>query len=384
MRRVIFITVLALFLSINSHAQKGIIFEEGSWAQIVAKAKSEKRPIFIDFYTQWCGPCLMMAEEVFILPEVYSFYNSNFVNAKIDAEVGEGIELAKKYGINSYPTYLFIDPVTEEPLHRSSGRQEPSLFVYTGQSALTPALRSYYLNQNWESKKGDLEFLANYAKYKGSIYDRDGVAKVMEQFSAIGKGLEEPMVWRVFIENINASDNIYFKELSNNYDKYVKLYGKEVVDAKLAKESSFAPLELLRAMPDFKGKESNIAINEINLLVREKKYNEAIAAIDAVLERLDLQKSGEVEPLLDKDKILNALRFTVRNRSGEETPTLWAKKCGEYLRYLAYNLTDRNDAMVHFEYAQYLESQIKELQKPRFGKEEYSMRPDKLKQKPRR
>ena len=77
----------------------GIEFNHGSWAEIVSKAKAENKLIFIDFYTQWCGPCLNMAQTVFSQPEVGEFYNKNFVNAKIDAENGEGRELAKKYHI---------------------------------------------------------------------------------------------------------------------------------------------------------------------------------------------------------------------------------------------------------------------------------------------
>lgn len=84
----------------------GIEFNHGSWAEIVSKAKAENKLIFIDFYTQWCGPCLNMAQNVFTQPEVGEFYNQNFVNAKIDAEHGEGRDLAKKYKIRFYPSYV--------------------------------------------------------------------------------------------------------------------------------------------------------------------------------------------------------------------------------------------------------------------------------------
>lgn len=72
--------------------------------------KKEKKPIFIDFYTQWCGPCLNMAENIFTLGSVGNFYNDHFVCLKIDAETGEGVELAKKYEVASFPTFVFVNP----------------------------------------------------------------------------------------------------------------------------------------------------------------------------------------------------------------------------------------------------------------------------------
>ena len=96
--------------TISEVANPGINFSHQSWSEVVAKAKAENKLIFIDFYTQWCGPCLNMAQNVFTLPAIGAYYNSHFVCAKIDAENGEGVTLAKKYGIYSYPTYIFVDP----------------------------------------------------------------------------------------------------------------------------------------------------------------------------------------------------------------------------------------------------------------------------------
>ena len=114
-----------------------------TWTEAVAKAKAENKLIFIDFYTQWCGPCLNMAQTVFSLPTVGYYYNQTFINLKIDAEEGEGITLAKKYGVRSYPTYAFIDPATEEIVHHSSSRQTPEQFIQTGKDATVPTKRSF-------------------------------------------------------------------------------------------------------------------------------------------------------------------------------------------------------------------------------------------------
>ena len=95
--------IFACIYAIHLSAQNaGINFLHGTtWTEAVAKAKAENKLIFIDFYTQWCGPCLNMAENIFTLGSVGNFYNDHFVCLKIDAETGEGVELAKKYEVAS-------------------------------------------------------------------------------------------------------------------------------------------------------------------------------------------------------------------------------------------------------------------------------------------
>src|SRR3954471_13635384 len=97
MKRIsIFLTVI--FLASAALAQnRSIEFDHGTFAELLARAKKENKMIYIDCYTSWCGPCKWMAKNVFTNDTVADFYNNNFVNAKIDMEKGEGIELAQKY-----------------------------------------------------------------------------------------------------------------------------------------------------------------------------------------------------------------------------------------------------------------------------------------------
>ena len=110
-----------------------------------------------------------MAQTVFTLPDVGAFYNEHFVCAKIDAEHGEGVELARKYGVRSYPTYAFVDPATGEMVHRSSSRQTGEQFIRTGRSALTPELRSFYLEEQYAAGNRERAFLLDYIRYEHSI-----------------------------------------------------------------------------------------------------------------------------------------------------------------------------------------------------------------------
>jgi|GEM_PF-320560 len=102
--------IITLLACVALHAQdRSISFEHNSsWADIKAKAAKEKKAIFLDCYTSWCGPCKKLAKEVFTRNEIADYYNANFINASIDMEKGEGPQLAKQYNVHAYPTLLFI------------------------------------------------------------------------------------------------------------------------------------------------------------------------------------------------------------------------------------------------------------------------------------
>jgi len=86
-----------------------VSFEKTDFNTALLKAKEANKPLFIDFYTGWCAPCLVFTKNVLTDQEVGEFMNDAFVNLKYDAEKGEGIKIAKKYKVTSYPTLLIID-----------------------------------------------------------------------------------------------------------------------------------------------------------------------------------------------------------------------------------------------------------------------------------
>ena len=66
----IFIMLLLVIGAFNptiaQENNKGIVFAEGlSWETVLQKAKQENKYIFMDCYTTWCGPCKMLAKNVF-------------------------------------------------------------------------------------------------------------------------------------------------------------------------------------------------------------------------------------------------------------------------------------------------------------------------------
>ena len=376
------IIIFLLSFVVSGQAQ-GIHFFQGTWSETIKKAASENKLIFIDFYTQWCGPCYNMAKDVFTKSEVGQFYNQHFINVKIDAENGEGIELAKRYKVRSYPTYAYIDPQTEEMVHRSSSRQSAEQFIYTAQSALTPHLRSFYLDEEYQKGNRDRTLLINYITYKASVYARQEVQvafkELLEQSS-----LKEKQIWELYVSSISGL-NPYTQLISDDYQDFCNRLGKNEVDKKLKNDTQYGDLKLIESLCDFEGKAFNCAMIRVTNLLNEEKYDKVALKIDSLI----------ADPNTNQQDLIERLKFIARvSYRADSCPIDWFLKCIEYLQYVAYNQKNRDDAAIHQEYAATLEILISKMAKgecsapntivnqPLFGKSTYDMRPDDLKRKP--
>jgi thiol-disulfide isomerase/thioredoxin len=88
----------------------GIEFQKSSYDEAIKAAKKSGKLIFIDAYTEWCGPCKKMAATSFMDPEVASLFNSKFINLKVEMEKSaDGPMIAQKYSVRAYPSLLFIN-----------------------------------------------------------------------------------------------------------------------------------------------------------------------------------------------------------------------------------------------------------------------------------
>ena len=106
MKKLIILSAL-IFTANLTFAQ--VDFKKGSVDEILAMAKSENKIVMVDVLTDWCKWCIELDNKVYAKPEVYEYANSKMINYKIDAEKGEGVDFAKKYKIEGYPTILFLD-----------------------------------------------------------------------------------------------------------------------------------------------------------------------------------------------------------------------------------------------------------------------------------
>jgi len=126
-----YLLLIFLAVSLSAFAQethdgpvKWMTFE-----QALEKSKTEKRNIFIDVYTDWCGWCKVMDKNTFSEPQVAKILNEKFYPVKFDAEQTADVifsgttfkfvpsgnkgyhQLAAALMNNqmSYPTVVFLD-----------------------------------------------------------------------------------------------------------------------------------------------------------------------------------------------------------------------------------------------------------------------------------
>jgi len=162
---------------------QGIVFLRNDWQNVLAQAKAQKKLIFVDVYTTWCGPCKEMDKKTFTESSVGEKFNTNFINYRIDAEKGFGITLAKRYNITSYPTCLFVDPsenliYKQEGLLRGPDLLKEADMVMNNQANAKPL---YTLDKLYENGSRDTEFLNEYIAIR-SLYDRIDNRDLVEEY----------------------------------------------------------------------------------------------------------------------------------------------------------------------------------------------------------
>jgi thioredoxin 1 len=76
-------------------------FTDNNWEQEVINSD---KPVLVDFWAEWCGPCRMIGP---IVEEISGEYDGKLKVGKLNVDFN--MEVASKYGIRSIPTLLVFD-----------------------------------------------------------------------------------------------------------------------------------------------------------------------------------------------------------------------------------------------------------------------------------
>ncbi len=306
-------TLIALTASISMMAQ-GMAFEPAGTTleQASAKAKAENKMIFLDCYTQWCGPCKKMAKDVFPQEVVGAYMNPKFVNLQIDMESEYGAPLAKKLQVTAYPTFVIFNADAKEIGRFLGGSDAVKFLENVGQKSQDSS--SSDLEQRWKNGDRDPQFLRNYLKTLNASYKTNDANDVAE---AILEGKAEtfandPELRDIFMRHINNPFSAPFKQTLKTDVILKGSLGNEAVDMKV----------------------QNVLTNYMKNLVVEH---------DGTAD-LDKAKYDEFAKLVTDAELRNANHFKL-------TPLIMVaekqKNYDDYLKYikeyLADNTIDAND-----------------------------------------
>jgi thiol:disulfide interchange protein len=77
-----------------------------SFADGMARGKSENKKIFLHFYAKWCGPCKIMEKKTFKDPGVIASLNSDFIPIKVDIDKDQ--QTSNMFRVKSIPDTWFL------------------------------------------------------------------------------------------------------------------------------------------------------------------------------------------------------------------------------------------------------------------------------------
>lgn len=222
------------FSEIVKAQNRSVEFEHTNWAKVLKKAKKQDRLIFVDCYTSWCGPCKMMAKDVFTQDHVADFFNSNFVNFKIDMEKGEGPKLKPDWKITAYPTFLIINS-NGEVIHRIVGAYDADEFISYVKEAQTKDKNFAALSKAYEAGQREGEFMFSYLRaLRLANLDKEEARKAKSYIASLAKeDLLKKENWNIIKYFMKEPLTDEFRFVLTNRNRFADLVGTEEIDLKI-------------------------------------------------------------------------------------------------------------------------------------------------------
>lgn len=125
------LALLMLGLNMNSNADKKTELKPAAslttedfwttdWDKGIADARAQKKPVIIDFYTDWCGWCKKLDKDTYAAPEILKRLKEGWIGIKVNPEdkLKSGTlngqkaayaQIARFYKVQGYPTLIFLD-----------------------------------------------------------------------------------------------------------------------------------------------------------------------------------------------------------------------------------------------------------------------------------
>ena len=192
------ISLLLIVTIINLSAQVDFRRIESSedMDKVWADALSQNKPVFVDIYATWCGPCKWLDANVFATEAAGEYMNREFINVKMDGETDFGRVFAMKSGLSAYPS-LFLFNAEQKLMNMIVGAKP--------WEDLKPALAStleYF---------PVLEVLQN--KFESGVLKKEEYPRFSAALREMGKEDYGRVVAEKYQQNFNSGDEVSFEDI---------------------------------------------------------------------------------------------------------------------------------------------------------------------------
>lgn len=337
--------LVAIMDVLKKKAHIGVYFEDLTFEQALEKAKLNRQMVFVDCYTSWCGPCKYMTSTVFPQEKMGDYLN-RFICVKYDMEKGEGPELAKRFGVAAYPTFLLID-MNGNVRHKIVGGGEPDEFIKRVEEAFDENKATGVLEAKYKAGNREHAFLADYLKMLVATYGENADVVANELFQSLSD--EEKVsekYWFLYTNTkLSPQGSAAYNYLLNNRDKFVQSLGRECVEQHFFKVCNARLVKVLNASP------GSIKVDSVDRLKKEivalKLADEKILLAKAAIARafwsgnqnqllLAAEKGVKVIP---SEQFPLSLAYRVKDSMTSAQLNRWVKVCETVIANCKYSGT---------------------------------------------
>jgi thioredoxin-related protein len=191
------------------------VFFDGDFASATAEARSRNTMVMLEFYTDWCTWCQRMEKDTLSRSEVRETL-AQLVPLKLNAEES-GEDLAARYAVDSFPTFVFVDPQGNE-IDRVLGYLPPGDFIEAVSRIRTGDTFAACLRELADDP-GDVDAMMRAVEGLLERSDPEGAIARIELFHGTGPGHHHELCTQLMFEARAALQ-------SRVYERAAKLYRK--------------------------------------------------------------------------------------------------------------------------------------------------------------
>lgn len=225
------LTFLFLFFALENIAQEGTNFEPLTFQEALKKSEKTGKKIFIDCYTKTCGPCKYMAKFIFPLKACGDYFNPNYVCIMKDMEEGDGKEIAERYNVGIYPTFLIVNSDGSLYCRHEGAVTKPEDHF---ERKIMELVEKTQLGEAYHLGNRDEAFLKKYIAVL-RVCDKKQLQIVMSEIM-IPQGVAvlcQGENWNLIKSELNNTETPLFQYIVKNREAFSKYLGRQQVGEKI-------------------------------------------------------------------------------------------------------------------------------------------------------